>query len=318
MLGHLVFLLACLSSSLSWSTAMDEPIQPIPLSVSVDERKVELGRMLFHDQRLSADNSISCASCHALNKGGTDQTQFSIGINYVIGPINSPTVYNSGLNYRQFWDGRAETLEEQAAGPVHNPIEMGSNWPEVVQKLGKDTRYQNLFSEIYNGELTGETIADAIATFERSLITPNSRFDQYLKGNTQAITEQEKQGYQHFKDFGCAACHQGVNVGGNMFQKFGVLNNYFTRNGRKKTKADLGRYNVTGLEQDKHVFKVPSLRMVAHTAPYFHDGSAKTLREAVDVMFTFQLGRPAPDEVKEAIVAFLKTLAGDTKYVGSE
>ena len=158
--------------------------------------------------------------------------------------------------------------------------------------------------------ISRENIKDAIAEFMRSLITPNSRFDQWLGGNTEALNEQEQEGYALFKRYGCASCHQGANVGGNMFQVFGVINDYFRKRGNI-TDADLGRFNVTGNEADKHAFKVPSLRMAAHTAPYLHDGSAKTLRDAVDAMFEFQLGREAPDEDKEAIVAFIKTLAGE-------
>ncbi len=290
-----------------------EPIQPIPLQVNVNKKLAALGKMLFQDKRLSKDNSISCESCHNLNKGGTDQKQFSTGINGTIGSINAPTVYNSGFNYRQFWDGRADTLEEQVAGPVHNPIEMGSNWEEVITKLSKDKNYIQLFSELYHDGLTGKNIQNAIANFERTLITPNSKFDQYLRGNKNAITLDEKKGYDYFKSYGCIACHQGVNVGGNMFQKFGVFKKN-SDNSQEINKVDLGRYNVTKKESDKFVFKVPSLRMVSQTAPYFHDGSAKTLREAVDMMFEYQLGRQAPDHVKDAIVKFLISLAGTTLY----
>ena len=233
-----------------------------------------------------------------------------MGINQQLGNVNSPTVYNSGLLFRQFWDGRAETLEDQIDGPVQNPIEMGNLWPDVVAKLYQDPKYPELFNAIYQDGITRENIKDAIAEFERSLITPNSPFDRFLKGDNDAISEHEKRGYQLFKKYGCISCHQGVAVGGNMFQIFGVINSYFELRGNI-TKADLGRFNVTGNPLDKHSFKVPSLRLAALTPPYLHDGNAATLREAVDIMFKFQLGREAPDEDKEAIVAFIKTLVGE-------
>lgn len=299
------------ASSLAWlNEPLSEPIKPIPKSVDLDPERVALGKALFHDKRLSADNSISCASCHNLAKAGTDLTRVSEGINGQPGEVNSPTVFNSGLNFRQFWDGRAKTLEDQIDGPLKNPKEMGTSWPEVIKKLKVDKQYLQNFQAIYGNGITETNIKDAIATFERSLITPNSRFDRYLLGEANAITAEEKRGYELFKNYGCVACHQGANVGGNMFQVFGVLNDYFGQRGNP-TKADLGRFNVTGNEFDKHSFKVPSLRMAAVTPPYFHDGSAETLRDAVDVMFKFQLGRDAPDDEKDAIVKFLHTLVGN-------
>jgi len=286
----------------------DEPIKPLE-KPNLDARKVSLGRAMFHDKRLSKDNSLSCASCHEIAKGGMDGRQSAIGIKGQVGPINTPTVLNSGLNFRQFWNGRAATLEEQAAGPVHNPGEMGSNWAEVLAKLNQDAALVGQFRALYADGLQPKNIQDAIATFERSLITP-SRFDRYLNGESNAINGDEKQGYQLFKNYGCVACHQGQGVGGNMYQTFGVLGNYFKDKG-KVTEADLGRFTVTKNELDRYVFKVPSLRNVELTAPYFHDGSAKTLDEAIDVMFRYQLGRTAPAADKALIVKFLKTLTGE-------
>ena len=288
----------------------DEPLKPIPPAPQLDARKVALGNRLFHDKRLSKDNSLSCAGCHNLSRGGVDGLPSSIGIGGAKGPINAPTVFNSSLNFRQFWDGRAASLEEQAAGPVHNPKEMGSNWAEVLAKLGQDTALVDQFKAIYRDGLQSANIQDAIAVFERSLTTPNARIDKYLRGDKLALSSDEQRGYQLFKAYGCVACHQGVNVGGNMFQTFGVMGDYFDKRGNP-TPADLGRYNVTKNEGDKHVFKVPSLRNVALTAPYFHDGSAKTLNDAVDVMFKFQLGRPGSAQDKELIVKFLYTLTGE-------
>jgi cytochrome c peroxidase len=287
-----------------------EPVSPLPLEVKVDARKAALGEKLFHDRRLSKDDTVACASCHRLDRGGVDGTAGSVGINGAKGPINAPTVFNSGFNFRQFWDGRAASLEEQAAGPVHNPKEMGSNWPEVLAKLARDEALVAAFEASYADGLQPRNIQDAIATFERSLVTPNSRFDRHLRGDKSAHTADERRGWQLFKDYGCVACHQGVNMGGNMFQVFGVMGDYFARRGNP-TDADLGRYNVTKDEADRHMFKVPSLRNVALTAPYFHDGSARTLDEAVDVMFRYQLGRSAPAQDKALIVQFLRTLTGE-------
>ena len=289
-----------------------EPIKPIPDTVDVDTEKVALGRALFLDPRLSRDDTVSCASCHDLATGGDDGRKVSVGIEGATGSINSPTVFNTAFNFKQFWDGRASTLEQQIDDPVQSPKEMGSLWPEIVSKLYEDQRYPEQFRAIYPDGISRNSIRNAIAEFMRSLTTPNSRFDQWLKGDDGALSALEKHGYALFKYYGCASCHQGANVGGNMFQVFGVLNEYFKKRGNI-TDADLGRFNVTGNPADRHAFKVPSLRMAVHTAPYLHDGSASTLREAVDAMFEFQLGREAPDEDKEAIVAFIKTLAGESK-----
>ena len=290
----------------------DEPIKPIPETVDVDEAKAALGRALFHDPRLSKDDTVSCASCHELSSGGDDDRRVSIGIEDKEGPINAPTVFNAGLNFRQFWDGRANDLEAQIDGPVQSPIEMGSLWPEVVAKLYRDDEYPALFGESYPDGINRRNVKNALAEYMRSLITPNSRFDRWLKGDDLALDDWEKRGYALFKDYGCVSCHQGANVGGNMFQVFGVINEYFKTRGNI-TEADLGRYNVTGNDEDRHAFKVPSLRLAALTAPYLHDGSAATLRDAVDAMFKFQLGREAPDRDKEAIVAFIKTLVGESR-----
>ncbi len=288
----------------------EEPIKPIPETVEVDFEKVELGKRLFNDTLLSKDNTVSCASCHNLATGGDDDRPVSVGIDGKEGPINAPTVFNSGLNFKQFWDGRASTLADQVDGPIQNEVEMGSIWPEIVAKLYKNDFYSKEFKKIYPQEgISRNTVRDAIAEFEKTLITPNSPFDLWLRGSKNAINTQQKRGYELFKSYGCTSCHQGTNVGGNMFQVFGVLNSYFLERGNI-TEADMGRYNITGNPSDKHAFKVPSLRMAAHTAPYFHDGSAKTLREAVDVMFKFQLGREAPDQDKDDIVEFIKSLAG--------
>lgn len=304
--------LLAVNATLPAMAQVEEPIKPIPLEVKLDPKKVALGEKLFHDKRLSKDNSVACVSCHSLSTGGVDRQPVSTGIGGEKGPINAPTVFNSGFNFRQFWDGRANSLEEQVVGPVHNPKEMGSNWQEVLGKLSKDSALAAQFKDAYSDGLQAKNIQDAIAVFERSLTTPNARFDKYLRGDKTALTAEELKGYQLFKSYGCVACHQGVNAGGNMFQVFGVMGDYFAKRGNV-TEADLGRFNVTKNPADKYMFKVPSLRNVAMTAPYFHDGSAKTLSDAVDVMFRYQLGRPAPQGDKDYIVKFLHTLTGEYK-----
>ena len=294
------------------ASTSNEPIEPLPSSVTADEGKVQLGEMLFLDPMLSRDNSISCSSCHSLNKGGTDNLGRSAGIAGSTGEINTPTVFNASFNFKQFWDGRAESLEDQIDGPIENPREMGSSWNDVIRKLRKSTYYLESFSRIYRDGIQPQNVRDAIASFERSLVTPNSRFDRYLRGDHNALTADEQHGYAVFKEYGCSSCHQGTNIGGNLFEKFGVMRNYFADRG-EITKPDFGRFNVTGDEADKYVFKVPSLRNVALTAPYFHDGTADSLEKAVRVMSVYQLGRSLPDKDIQDIVKFLKTLTGEYK-----
>ncbi len=293
--------------------AAGEPIEPIPLFIELNAGKVLLGKRLFHDHRLSRDDSVACSSCHDLEMGGTDQLPRSRGIGGALGEVNSPTVFNCGLQFKFFWDGRSNTLEDQIDGPIHNPIEMGTDWSNVTRKIQLDPGYRESFARAYPDGIRSENIKDAIATFERSLITPNSTFDQYLRGDGQAISRDEKEGYRLFNQLGCIACHQGVMVGGNMFETFGVAGDYFVDRGNE-TRADLGRYNVTGKDGDRHKFKVPSLRNVALTAPYFHDGSAKNLEDAVEVMIKYQLGREISSAEVALVVKFLKTLTG--KYQG--
>lgn len=288
--------------------AADQPITPIPQSVALDARKFELGRLLFHDARLSRDNTISCATCHDLERGGIDKLTRAKGIDGQIGELNSPTVLNSGFNFRQFWDGRAATLEEQAEGPVHNPLEMASNWKEVIAKLEQDPKYPGMFREIWPEGIRAGRIQEAIAEFERGLITPNSPFDQFLLGNPHVLSASARRGWERFRELGCIACHQGVNVGGNMYAHLGVMGDYFADLARPLGKSDMGRYNVTGREADRHLFKVPGLRGVAHTGPYFHDGSIPALEDAVVVMARYQLGISLEAEDRADLVAFLSSL----------
>lgn len=306
---HVLPLLLCSFAAYSGAALLDEPLKPLPEVQKQDHARVKLGRQLFNDPRLSVNNTLSCASCHQLDKGGADTRAFSLGFDGEPVAVNTPSVFNTHLNFRQFWDGRVKTLEEQTDKVITSPHEMGNIWDTVVQRLNDDPGYLQGFTAAYPDAITKANIQNALASYERTLATPNSRFDQYLLGNTDILTLDEKYGYQRFKDYGCIACHQGVNIGGNMFQKFGVFGDYFADRGNP-TVADLGRFNVTGDEADRSVFKVPSLRNVALTAPYFHDGSAPDLEHAVDVMFKYQLGRMPSPEDKRLIILFLKTLSG--------
>lgn len=283
--------------------------QPVPRSIPLDAGKVALGNSLFHDPRLSSDDTISCASCHDLSAGGGDNRSRSVGVNGGVGAVNAPTVLNSGFNFVQFWDGRAPTLEAQIEGPVHHPLEMASNWEQVLGKLKPDQDYRKHFSALYSDGITPANIKDAIATFERSLVTPDSAFDRYLRGETDALEAEAHRGWQLFQSYGCVSCHQGVNLGGNFYERMGLMGDYFGDRGQP-TEADNGRYNVTRDPDDMHYFRVPSLRNVAFTYPYFHDGSAENLHDAVRTMAQYQLGRTMPDEDVEAIVAFLVSLTG--------
>ena len=289
----------------------NEALLPLPPAPRLQPEKVNLGKRLFFEKRLSRDNSLSCADCHDFSQGGSDRRQTAIGVGGKQGSVNTPTVFNVGLHFVQFWDGRAASLEEQAAGPVHNPIEMASNWDEVISKLTQDSDYRKAFQQIYQG-MTGEAIVDAIAAYERTLLTPNSRFDRFLRGDKLALNSQEQEGYKRFLDYGCASCHQGALLGGNMYQRFGVMWDYFSGpTAPKAIPADLGRFNVTGREEDRHVFKVPSLRNVAVTPPYFHNGATASLDEAVIIMGRYQLGRELSGPDILAISAFLRTLTGE-------
>jgi len=280
----------------------NEPITPLPQSVKVDQAKAKLGQALFFDPILSHDGTISCATCHDLHNGGDNGIKFSFGINGQEGSINAPTVYNAVFNFRQDWDGKAKDLQEQAAGPIENPVEMGAHFQEVIQKL-KKSKYKKRFDAIYKDGITKENITDAIAEYEKTLITPNSRFDKYLRGDKNALTKNEKEGYELFKSKGCVSCHNGKNIGGNLYSKFGI----FEEAGSKW----LGRYNVTHKERDKFFFKVPSLRNVARTAPYFHDGRTYDLKKAVEIMSQYQLGRHITKEEITKITAFLQSLNGE-------
>ncbi len=310
-----IFIFILLSCPLYASETLKEPIVPIPEPDIVNPDIVELGRQLFHEPKLSRDGSISCASCHSLSTGGVDRLVVSIGIDSQKGGINAPTVFNSSLNVRQFWDGRAFDLLEQAGGPILNPKEMGSSWKHVLSVLNGDPAYLKKFSRSFSDGITISNVKIAIVSFEETLLTPNSRFDQYLLGSQDAITGEELAGYRLFKQYGCTSCHQGMAVGGNLFQKFGIMDDYFSDRGGI-VEADYGRFNVTRNEIDKFVFKVPGLRNIELTGPYLHDGSIGTLNSVVEKMMIYQLGIAPVEKDIQLIVKFMKTLTG--KYQGNQ
>jgi cytochrome c peroxidase len=290
---------------------VDSPIHPIPplkkLSPPLQAR-VNLGRQLFQDVRLSGNQKISCKSCHQLEQGGHDSRGGSTGTSGKLLRRNSPTVYNAAFNFRQFWDGRSANLSAQAEQPILDQNEMGGSWPVILQRLLTDPNMVSAFS-VYPQGITAETIRDALSLYERTLVTPHSPFDRYLRGDESAINGAQKRGYLLFKKLGCISCHQGRNVGGNLYQKMGI---YATEAQLTQLQEDdFGRYELTGMESDRMLFKVPSLRNVALTPPYFHNGSRATLEQAVADMGLFQLGRELEEHQIELLVLFLQTLTGD-------
>ena len=303
---HTVAAAALLSVGAVTAMAQDqEPVSPVPAHKAVNPAAVELGKKLFFDPRLSKSGFISCNSCHNLSMGGTDNLKTSIGHNWQQGPINSPTVLNSRLNLAQFWDGRAKDLKEQAGGPIANPGEMAFTHELAVETLRSIPGYVDEFKQVFKTDkLSIDEVTTAIATFEETLVTPNARFDQWLDGDKKALSTRELEGYKLFKESGCVACHNGPNLGGNSFQKMGLVQPYKTAN------TASGRVDVTGKDADRLNFKVPTLRNVELTYPYFHDGEAPTLTAAVDLMGRLQLGREFGKDENAKIVAFLKTLTG--------
>ncbi len=292
------------------SVGDDEPISPVPLSVTIDPARAALGGRLFAETRLSRGARQSCASCHPFEHGGVDGLARAPSASPAKVLRNTPTVFNAGFNLSFNWDGSARTLEDQADAVIRSPAQFNNDWPTVLARLGTDALYVRAFKAAYPDGLTQRNVLDALATFQRALITPNARFDRYLRGQQDALDARELQGYRLFKSFGCVACHQGLNVGGNLYQRFGVFVD--TKPGRRAGEApDLGRYAITKDERDREVFRVPSLRNVELTAPYFHDGRAPTLEDAVHTMAKVQLNRDLGADETDAIVRFLRTLTGE-------
>ena len=299
-------LLTGLFSAASFTARAQELISPIEPAKVERPLLVELGKKLFFDPRLSKSGFISCNSCHNLSMGGTDNLKSSIGHNWKRGPINAPTVLNSSMNLAQFWDGRAKDLKEQAGGPIANPGEMAFTHDLVLDVLRSIPAYGEEFQKAFGSNKIGiDEVTTAIAAFEETLVTPNSRFDRWLKGDLHALNAEEHAGYQLFKESGCVACHNGPAAGGRSFQKMGLVAPYPTAN------PAVGRAGVTGQDADRFNFKVPTLRNVELTYPYFHDGEAATLGQAVDIMGRLQLGRKFTAQENGRIVAFLRTLTGD-------
>jgi cytochrome c peroxidase len=268
----------------------DEPITPVPPPPSADPLKLALGERLFEDPRLSHGGRHGCISCHDIHSNGADNQVHDVGPDGVERRFNTNTVFNAALSFRLDWEGNHRTLEEQAAASLTNPKIMGTSIAEVIARLGADPRTVRQFSQSYGHGPDRESLLDAIATYERSLVTPGSRFDRWLEGDAGALSTEERHGYSLFKSLGCASCHQGVNVGGNLFERHGIFHPLASPTPR--------------------ILRVPSLRNVAVTPPYFHDGSAPTLDLAVRRMASAQLDQSLPDHEVAAIVAFLKTLTG--------
>jgi len=285
-------------------------VQPLPEAIPYDAAKAALGERLYHDTRFSKDDTISCATCHSLEKGGTDNLQFSVGVGGLKGGVNAPTVFNAVFNMRQFWDGRAAHLAAQAAGPPLNPVEMAStNWAQIVTKFEQDAALKAAFTAVYPEGFCEATLCDAIAEFERRLITPNSRFDKFLKGDKKALSADETRGYTLFQTHRCATCHAGPALGGLSFEYADLKADYFSS--RELTDGDAGLAAFSKNPADAKRFKVPLLRNVALTAPYLHDGSKTELKEAVRSMLTYQVGAKIADADLDALTAFLGSLTGE-------
>lgn len=286
---------------------------PAPANNPTTPEKVALGQMLYHDPRLSSTGTVSCASCHNTMLGGEDNRPNSMGVNGQTGGRSAPTVWNAAFNQVQFWDGRAASLEEQAAGPVTNPIEMGmKSWDDVVARLKTIEGYQAAFEKAFGKDsITKDNATKAIAAYERTLITPNSPYDKYVQGDQSALTEQQVRGMNKAVELGCTGCHSGPAFNGpGMFQKFPVNSSgYFEA--KYHFKKDKGLAEVTKKAEDENLWKVPTLRNVALTAPYFHNGSVKTLNEAVKLMAKLQLNQDLSDEEIADIVSFLNALTGE-------
>lgn len=297
-------------------------LQPIPDSLATDIRKVTLGRKMYNEARVSLDGTLSCATCHVIDQGGADSrgTRTSEGIYGQFGGINAPTVLNAAFNVEQFWNGRAHTLADQAAGPPVNPVEMGDQtWEQICERLSQDASLVAEFQSIYPEGITQATVTDAIAEYEKTLITPNDRLDQMLKGDENALTEEEKKGLAAFMDNSCAVCHVGKTLGGQSFETLGIYEDYYAA--REQSNPDIvyndddkGLAGFTGDTADLHRFKVPGLRNISKTSPYFHDGTQATIEDAVRAMFRFELGvKEAPESDVASISAFLRTLDGEIK-----
>ena len=318
-----LLILAYVPNSFAFEALPDMP--PIPKDNKMSPDKIELGKQLFFDPRLSVDGTLSCNSCHNVMSSGTDNRPVSVGVMGKKGGRSAPTVWNSAFLTSQFWDGRAATLEDQAKGPILNPIEMGMPSEEaVVKRINSIPGYVSQFKKVFGGKkhVTYDNIAKAIATFERTLITSASPFDRYVTGDKSALNKQAKNGMKLVESVGCTSCHNGANFSGPLTLPMGqaFIQKFPTFPGSKYDKkydlmSDLGLYTVTKKNEDKNSWRVPTWRNVALTAPYFHNGSVKTLDEAVRVMGKTQLNKTLKDNDVKDIVAFLNSLTGSFPIV---
>jgi cytochrome c peroxidase len=293
----------------------EQPLLPLPPAPKVDRQRAKLGARIFADTSISADKSVACATCHPLDRGGADGLSHSRGVGGAETALNTPTIYNATFNFRFNWNGQFPSLEAEFDAPVTKT--MKTSWIAIRGTLEGDASYRAGFAAAYRDGLTEANIKDALARYIDTLVTPNARFDQYLNGDLDALNTEERRGFENFVELGCTSCHQGANIGGNLFQRIGVMRDYFrerVENGGPQVSAsDDGRFTVTKKPEDRHVFRVPSLRNVALTPPYFHDGSAPTLEHAVKIMARVQLGRTLTPEQVDSIVAFLQTLTGSVE-----
>jgi len=311
-----LFIASMLVSSSSIALEALPMVPPIPADNPMSAAKIELGKQLYFDPRLSIDGTVSCNSCHNVMATGTDNRPTSVGIDGQRGGRNAPNVWNSAFLSAQFWDGRAATLEDQAKGPPLNPIEMGMpSEKAVVDRLESIAGYKDQFESVF-GEVSYDNMAKAIAAYERTLITPNSPFDRYIKGNKMAMSNKAQAGMKLFEEIGCSGCHNGVNfagpqlpIGEGFYQKFPTNDSKYTA--KYDLKSDKGRYEVTKDKNDMYMWRVPPLRNIALTAPYFHNGSVNNLSEAVRVMGKTQLNQELNNQQVEEIVAFLESLTGE-------
>ena len=287
-----------------------QPLEPLPIENDVDGPRAELGALLFRDPALSGDGKVACSTCHLDSHELADPHPHSQAPGRPESPVNTPTMYNVRYLFKLAWGARFDGLSDHNDALMRNPAVMGSSWELAAQHLGRKSPYPERFRAVFPDGLTPANVKSALIEYERSLVTPNAPFDQFLRGKDDAISPEAKRGYGLFKSYGCASCHQGKAVGGNMQQRVGVMRDYFADRGNVKP-PDFGLFNVTKREKDRFVFRVPSLRNVAETAPYFHDGSAPTLEAAVTAMARYQLGRELEPEDVRLLVAFLRTLTGE-------
>lgn len=285
------------------------PIEPSKTNEST-QKIADFGEHLYNSKLFSKSKSQSCASCHDFDKGGCDNLSTYQQIDDTPGQYNTPTIFNSSLNFRQFWNGRADDIAQAINDHVMDNTVFDNHWPKIIESMNSDETLVSLHNQAFSQALSKESVQQALTIYIEQLLTPNSPFDRYLKGDKTAMSDDAIQGYQLFQKYGCNTCHQGPNMGGNLYQKMGIYKNYFDDKG-VVTEADLGLFNVTHKEEDKYIFKVPSLRNVSRTAPYMHDGQIDTLEEMVEIMGVYQVGQAIPSYDVPLIVKFLEALNGE-------